>query len=98
MKRSIEKIPHTELQTTGNRDGLTAGHSGTRRPFNRHSRSGKLDEVGWIASVERQLEDPLILDYLTNACSACLHQRRVGLNLDRFRDLAHLQHSIYDRI
>src|SRR5262245_7857920 len=98
MQRAIEKVSDAKLQTARNGNRLSTRHSGTRCPFYWHSRSGKLDEVRRIASVQRQLKNPLVLDDLSNTCGACLHEPCIGLNLNRFRDLTYLQHRIDDRI
>src|SRR5437773_8133649 len=44
-----------------------------------HSGPIKRDEIGHLASVERQFKNALVLDNLTDARRACLNQRRVCL-------------------
>src|SRR5262249_30678409 len=59
--------------------------------------AGKRDQIGHVAAVERQFENPLILDHLADAYASCFNQRGIGLNLNLLADLSNFEDRIYHR-
>ena len=59
--------------------------------------AGEGNQIGHIAPVERQLDNPLVIDHLADRQVPHLHSDRVGLYLDRLADLAHVEHNVDHR-
>src|SRR5262245_56184226 len=56
--------------------------------------TGECDQIGDVASVERELENALVLNNCADCRSACLNERGIGLNLDLLGYLTDLQGRI----
>ena len=53
-----------------------------------HGRAGDHDQVGDLAALERQLDDPLVLDDVADAGAAHIDDRRGRLDRDRLLEIA----------
>ena len=62
----------------------------------RHRRRQKLHQVGRVASVERQVQDALVVHHLADAEIAGFDRERVGLDRDGFLDLPHRHGDVDD--
>ena len=102
VHRAIEHVAHAERQPAGQRIGLgaaAAAHGAAREGLHlRHRRRQILQQVGGVASVQRQVEDPLVVHHLADAEAARLDHLRVGLDGDGFGDLAERQGDRHDRV
>ena len=98
MRRSVQCILNSVAVPSGNGYQNTRSHSEGARCPGLNSQARKRYQIRHIATIERQIENALGLDDLTNARSSRFNQRRVRLNLDRFTHLADLQRHIDNRI
>ena len=58
----------------------------------------KLDQIGSLAAVERQIENALILDHRADAGVLRFHLRRIGFHLHCLRNRADVQSHVDGRI
>ena len=70
-----------------------------RRIFrNVDSRTDRQNQLGRVASIQRQFQDSLRFHSLADTNGSGLHKRRVGLNLDLLGTLTHFERHVNDRI
>jgi hypothetical protein len=83
VDRAIEQVGHAERLAAGDRVADAARRAlaaAARCRLDAHDRASDLDQIGGVASVQRQLFDALVLDDLPDAGAARLDQRRRGLH------------------
>ena len=59
--------------------------------------AGEYDQIGHVASVERQFQYPFVFDHRTDSRIPRVYESRVRLNFDLFTHLAHFQNHIDNR-
>src|SRR5439155_2353625 len=91
---SVQAIRRSEAQAAGCRYDQPVGETPVSCRIQQDGRASQKDQLGSVASVERQFQDPLVLDELPNADVPRLDRDSVGLYLDRVRHLAHLQYWV----
>ena len=104
MHGSVQGIHHSELQSASDGDKISCS---TRTP-NKTARyracnpldSGArdCDQVGDPAPLQRQFQNPLVLDDRTHSRAPRFHERGIGLHLDLFGDLTDLQNRVDHRV
>ena len=57
-------------------------------PAGLDGRAGQHDQVGDLASLQRQLDDPLLFDHLADAGAPHVHDRRRGFDRHRLLEVA----------
>ena len=103
VRRAVEQIRDAVRLAAGDRErepALRAAEAAARRVQLRlrDDRRQVLHEVGGISSVQRQLEDPLVVHHLADAHVARFDQRRFGLDEHRLFDRAERQLHVDHRI
>ena len=91
---AIEKVRHAEGLTAGHRHTHAAGEVVGRRRSCLHRGAREHDQVGNLASLERQLENPLLLDHLADAGAAHVDERRSRFDGDGLFKAADREHGI----
>ena len=96
VRRAVEHVGDAKRQAAGDRDRHAAWNAALRDAGLDGSASQN-KEVRDLASLQRQLHDPLVLDDRADARAAHVHERGRGVDRHCFLDAAHRQHGIDDR-
>ena len=56
--------------------------------------ASQYNQISYLAAIERQFEDPLVLDHTTDTDASGFHQVGISLDLDMFIDLAYVKHHV----
>ena len=96
---AVQRVARSEADAAAHRNPRQVRASGVEARRGRLDGStGKRDQVGHAPAVQRQLENPLVLNDLAYTGVPCLDERGVGLNLNLFADLSDCQHRIDGKI
>jgi hypothetical protein len=91
VRRAVEHVGDAEREAAGNGDADAALHAAAVRRAGLHRRAREHDQVGDLASLERQFDDALVLDDVADAGAADVDDRRGGLYGDRLFKVADRQ-------
>ena len=80
------------------RDRQSAGETHSTLRSRLHGATPEQQQLLRVAPVERQFHDACGFHDLTDADAARLHQRRIGVDFNRFGNLADLEYQIDRRI
>ena len=98
MSGAIQTIVHAVAQSACDRDVIHAREILRERRIRHDGAAGQRDQIGHLASVERQLQNSRILDNLAHTGASRFHQSRVCLNLDLLSDLTDVKDHVDHRI
>ena len=88
VQRAVQQIRHTERQPAGDGDVHATLEAAVVRPSHVDRGARLEDQVGDLASLQRQLDNALLLDDLADACALRVHERRRRLDGNRLGQLA----------
>ena len=80
---AVEQVRDAERQSARDRDVHAAGEAAAVRAARVHGRAGQHEQARHLASLQRQLHDPLALDDLADAGALHVDERRCGFDRDR---------------
>ena len=98
MRDPVQVVLDAIAHTAGDGNVHAPGHAVLRRGPGLDGQSRQRDQVGRLAPIERQIEDPLGLDHGAHTRASRFDRGRARLHLDRFRDLADAEHHQNHRI
>ena len=85
MGRPVQVVLNAITGRSRHGDVHTGVHVVCRRRSSLHRKSGSRDQISRLATVERQLQNALVLDNGSDANAACFNLRSIGLHIDPFR-------------
>ena len=94
MRYSIQEIPNAVEHSSSDRNVQAARHARSSNLARWNRRAGQLDQLDRIAAVERQFQNPLVLDDGSHTCGLRFNERRIGLDLHLFIDCADLKRDV----
>ena len=94
VQRAIQEVRHAELHPAANGNVHAALKTAVVRPPHFNGATGEDDQVGHLTSLERQLDDALLLNHFADAGALCVDERRSGLDGDRLGQLTEPQRDI----
>ena len=97
VRRTVQRIGDAKWQAAANRDEHAALDAARGRGAGLHSGAGEHDQVGDLASLQRQLQNGFVVDDRADARAADVDERRRGLHRHRFLQRANGQHRVHGR-
>ena len=87
VHRAVEQVRHAEPLPPGHRDVHAALKAAGVRLAGLDGRARKEDEVGDLAALQRELQNPLVLDHGADAGALHIHERRGGSHRHRLLEI-----------
>ena len=97
VRGAVERVADAGRQAAGH-GNPDAPRRGAVRGFGRlHRRAREHEQVGDLASLQRELDDPLLLDHRADARAAHVHDRRRGFHRHGFFERAERERRVHRR-
>ena len=91
---AVERIRHAEREPSGHRDVHASLKVAVTRTSRLDRRAGQHDQIRHLPALERQLDDPRLVDDRADARAADVHERRRGFDGDGFLQVADAQRGV----